>query len=199
MKIVSIDIGYHHLGIVEAILNEAHELTVTRSKLVNLTRIPHIKVKMCDCHIPHTNEIADLVAHFIQEYGEWLDEADKILIERQPPTGLTQIETLLLFLYRSKTKLVSPNSMHKHFCIRNYDYERRKEMTIKIAEPYLQESSTFHALERKHDIADAVCMIIYETHKDRERYRIKCINRTLPFDNYRYENNLRKTSRYFEH
>ena len=199
MIIVSIDVGYHHLGIVESFINDAHEITVTRSDLVNLTKLPHTKVNRCDCCIPHTREVADLIAHFIQEYGEWLDTADRLLVERQPPTGLTQIETLLLYIYRQKTVLISPNSMHKHFYIGTYDYERRKEMTVRIAEPYMKDSEWFLNLERKHDIADAVCMIIFNTHKDRETYRIKCLDRTLPFENYRHEHNVRTTSRYFEH
>lgn len=199
MIVVSIDIGYHHLGIVETFLDEGHNIFVNRIALVDLQRLPHKKIKRCECCIPHTNEVADLMAHFIQEYGEWLDEADQILVERQPPTGLTQIETLLVFLYRKKINLVSPNSMHKHFAIGAYEYERRKEMTIKIADPYLINSELYQSLERKHDIADALCMVIFHTHPERNRKRIAALDRTLPFDNYKYESPIRKTSRYFEH
>ena len=49
--------------------------------------------------------------------------------------------------------LVSPVSMHTHFGMRHLNYDERKERTVSIEGeiPY----------ERKHDIADALCMIVY--------------------------------------
>lgn len=60
-------------------------------------------------------------------------------------------------MFRDKVKLISPVSMHLHFGIRNLDYDERKERTISLTERCLKEEIPY---ERKHDIADAVCMTI---------------------------------------
>ncbi len=190
MKIISIDVGYHNMAMVEIKADEDMNLAVDAVHVINITKIPHKRVCRHECTIPHTSEVADLMAHFIQEYEDILNEADLILIERQPPTGLTQIETLLLYLYRSKTRLVSPNSMHCHFNIGHFEYERRKESTIKLAESYLD---GFENLGRVHDASDAVCLAIFHTHRERERIRLRKVDRSLPFDMYRYENRIRET------
>jgi len=54
--------------------------------------------------------------------------------------------------------LVSPVSMHTHFGMRHLSYEERKERTVSIASKYIHEEIPY---ERKHDIADALCMIVY--------------------------------------
>jgi hypothetical protein len=76
MKIVGIDIGYHNLGLVTTEINDDFIPVVTYCKRVNITNI------RCPggCNIPHTNEVADLVAHFIKEYSEILNLADTILL-----------------------------------------------------------------------------------------------------------------------
>ena len=188
MLVVSIDIGYHNLGLVKSFVDEkTFEIKILEIFKIDLTKLPHKKIKKSDCKLYHTLEVADLVAHFIQEYDEYLQEADKILIERQPPTGLTQIETLLLFLYRSKTELVSPNSMHKHFHINFLEYETRKERTIEIAESFLENFENYQELSRKHDVSDAVCMIIFRFAKDKEKYRLSQVDKGLPFDRFIYQ------------
>ena len=101
--------------------------------------------------------------------------------------GLTQIETLLLFLYRDKTELVSPNSMHKHFGINFLDYELRKKKTIEISESLLENIEDYQQLSRKHDIADAVCMIIFKFARDKEKFRLSKIDKSLPFSNFIYQ------------
>ena len=197
MKIISIDVGYHNLGLVKAVIDETYEITVEDIFLIDLQKLPHRHIHRSDCKLYHTNELADLMAHFIQEYGHLLYEADKIFIERQPPTGLTNIETLLLFLYRKKTELVSPNSMHKHFMIGHLEYEKRKERTIELSNKFLEHIESYKKLERKHDIADAVCMIIFKNSSNKEKYRLSNIQKGLPFSDFIYngEYNIPETSR----
>jgi hypothetical protein len=179
--IVGIDIGYHNLGLVQVSLNETFEPSVHYVKRINIT---NIKCLRAQCKIPHTNEVADLMGHFIQEYGHLLDSADTILLERQPPGGLTSIETLLLYLYRPKTELISPNSMHKHFGIGFLSYESRKIETERITQKYFKNFLNYENQVRKHDMADAMCLILYYTHKDREKYRLKNIQPVVSFDQY---------------
>jgi hypothetical protein len=186
MKITSIDVGYHNLGLVKAFIDDTYEITVEQIFTVDLPKLPHRQIKRQDCQLNHTSELADLMAHFIQEFGHLLDEADKILIERQPPTGLTSIETLLFYLYRNKTELISPNSMHKHFMIGQLEYEKRKERTVEFSSQLLENFEFYKELERKHDIADAVCMIIFYNSTNKEKYRLEHIDKSISFDQFRY-------------
>jgi hypothetical protein len=188
MIAISIDIGYHNLGLVKSQIDDVtFEIKIKEIFKIDLKSLPHRKVNRWDCKLEHTNEVADLVAHFIQEYGDYLEEADKILIERQPPTGLTQIETLLLYLYRHKTELISPNSMHAYFKINCLEYETRKERTIEFSESFLENFEEYQELSRKHDIADAVCMIIFRFARDKEKYRLSQVDKSLPFSHFIYQ------------
>lgn len=169
---------------------EDFDFTVKSADLIDITKIPHRRVCSRDCKIPHTHEVADMMAHFVQEYGHILDTADTILVERQPPTGLTQIETLLLYLYRNKTVLISPNAMHSHFGINHYEYDRRKVYTVEIADTHLSHFETYSGTSRKHDLADAVCFILFHLHPLKEKARLRKLDRTLPFHTYKYEGTL---------
>jgi hypothetical protein len=62
-------------------------------------------------------------------------------------------------MFKEKVLLVSPVSMHVHFGMRHLDYEERKERTVAIAEKYIEGGIPY---ERKHDIADALCMIVFD-------------------------------------
>ena len=188
MIVVSIDIGYHNLALVKSIVdNNNFEINILEIFKIDLTKLPHKKVSRWDCTLYHSNEVSDLFTHFVQEYGDYLNEADKILIERQPPMGLTNIEALFMFAYRHKIELISPNAMHKHFHINVLDYERRKERTIEISKGFLENFQEYQELSRKHDIADAVCMIIFRFAKDKEKYRLSQVDKSLPFNHFIYK------------
>ncbi len=164
MKILAIDIGYHNMGLVLAESLTGPSITIEYMKKVSLEDYKYLK----------TNDFVDLVPLFVEDHQHIFDAAEKILIERQPPGGFTNIEILLHYMFRDKVKLISPVSMHLHFGIKNLDYDERKERTISLAERCLKEEIPY---ERKHDIADAVCMIMYDNFKcathifDRFRYR----------------------------
>jgi hypothetical protein len=162
MLIVSIDIGYYNLGFVKATVGEDGIPHVHHAQKVDITMYTHTRVPFCDCTLHHTREMADYVMHFIQEFREHFDEADRVLVERQPPGGFGAIEALILATFREKTQIISPNAMHKHFNIGHLDYEHRKIKTQEIAEPYLCEIETYTRLTRKHDVSDAMCMILYQ-------------------------------------
>tara|TARA_R110002073_G_scaffold123085_4_gene266428 strand:- start:432 stop:989 length:558 start_codon:yes stop_codon:yes gene_type:complete len=180
MLYTAIDVGYKNMGLIQM---EVPGWTPTFMKKIDISRIPHNCVQMCNCKIPHTNETADHVAHFIQEYRDLLDKSDIILIERQPPLGLTNIEAILFFVFRDKMKLISPNSVHYHFGFGHLDYEHRKERVVNIASKYI----TLPDIERKHDIADAFCMILFEVQKEQVKFKRVEELKKLPFDNYRFD------------
>ncbi len=148
MKILAIDIGYHNMGLVLAEAGNGPKIDVEYAKKVSLGEYKYI----------HSNDFVDLIPLFIEDHRYLFDAADKILIERQPPMGFTNIEILLHYMFKEKVILVSPVSMHVHFGMRHLDYDQRKERTISIAEKYFDGEIPY---ERKHDIADALCMIVY--------------------------------------
>jgi hypothetical protein len=148
MKILAIDIGYHNMGLVLAESGRGHKIEVEFMKKVSLEDYKYI----------YSNDIVDLVPLFVDAHKYIFEAADTILIERQPPGGFTNIEVLLHYMFKDKVVLVSPVSMHTHFGMRHLNYDQRKESVVKIANKYLKEDIPY---DRKHDIADALCMIIY--------------------------------------
>lgn len=168
MIIVGIDVGYTNLGLVSVQVDKEYNIIPTFVKRINLRNV------RCHClDVPHTNEVGDLVAHFIHVYQHLFDEADVILVERQPPGGLTNIESLLFYIFRNKIVLISPNSLQKHFGINFYEYERRKVEIEKLATPYLDTFQSFTGQVRKHDMADALCLILFYVADDKKRYLLK--------------------------
>jgi len=129
MRVLSIDIGYHNMGLVLAECGNGPKISVEYIKKINLEDYKYIK----------SNDIVDLVPLFVDAHEHIFESADKILIERQPPGGFTNIEVLLNYMFKDKVILVSPVSMHTHFGMRHLNYEARKERTVEIANKYLNE------------------------------------------------------------
>jgi hypothetical protein len=116
------------------------------------------KVSLEDYKYLRSNDFVDLIPLFVEDHQDIFDSVDKILIERQPPGGFTNIEILLHYMFKDKVILISPISIHTHFGMRHLDYEERKDRSIRLAEKYTNIDIPY---ERKHDIADAFCMIVY--------------------------------------
>lgn len=136
-------------------------LAVKKAVCVDLTRMPHNRVKRGACTLYHSRAMTDRVDHFVQEYADVLDSADVVLIERQPLTGLTCVQELLHKAYRSKAVICSPNTLHAWMGINDRDYEARKEATVARARPYLEGFDDFDHNDRKHDMADALCFALW--------------------------------------
>lgn len=151
MKVLAIDIGFHNMGLVLAESLSGPKITVEFLKKVSLEDYKYIK----------SNDFVDTIPLFVEDHQSIFDSADKILIERQPPGGFQNIEILLHYMFKEKVLLVSPVSMHVHFGMRHLNYDERKERTVCIAEKYIS-NNMMDQYERKHDIADALCMIVYD-------------------------------------
>jgi hypothetical protein len=174
MKILSIDIGIINLGYVYAdvipvvsncLKNKYYQgyregINIIKYDKVDITNVLHTSVSRCNCTLYHESCIPDYVDHFIQENALMFDSADIILIERQPPVGITNVQDLLFTRFRKKVIMISPNTIHAYFSM-SKDYDIRKQQSEKIANEYI----TIHGT-RKHDIADALLMLIYRINKD---------------------------------
>lgn len=187
MKVLSIDIGITNLGFCYSEikfpsilgskyknlkLNENYSfdnvkdsITVLKCNRIDITKIKHNTVKICDCTLHHERCIPDYLDHFIQEHQAMFDECDTLLLERQPPVGITNVQDLLFTKFRSKVLLVSPNTVHKYFGLPS-DYMERKVVSESIALGFLENFDKFTLNSRKHDISDAMLMIIYYFKKE---------------------------------
>ena len=180
MKIVSIDIGIINLGMVCAEVTWEN-IVVEDVHLVDITK----SCRHINCTLNHTNHMVDRIDHFIQEYKHVLDKADKILVEKQPIQGLISVEQLLFDRLRDRVIFIHPVSMHKHFNIRNLSYDERKEYLVLKTKTYL-EGTLYDKVERKHDIADAMAMIIYWRRNAGPRVHREMGKPGTPFDKFLY-------------
>jgi hypothetical protein len=168
---IGIDVGVINLGFVKAHVHmETNVVKIVETHCIDLTQLKHEVVPLKECKLWHSKDMFDRIQHLLQEYGDFLKDSDLILIERQPIVGLVHVEQLIYGAFRDKAILVSPNSMHKWMNINTLDYDQRKVKTVEKAEPYMSHFSLWHAKERKHDMADAVCLILFHCHKEYEKH-----------------------------
>jgi hypothetical protein len=175
LKVLSIDIGITNLGYVYSIFDLDNEINsikinfmktnndfieIVKCDRVDITNVKHHRIPFCECKLHHDYCIPDYVEHFIQEQQEMFSESDVIIIERQPPTGITNVQDLIFSKFRDKVQLISPNKIHKYFNM-SKDYSIRKKESETISEYYLSRFKKFTNNVRKHDISDAMLMLIY--------------------------------------
>ena len=162
MRVLAVDVGIVHLALVDATLG-AHVVDAVHSvHLVNLTKLKHTRTKECECALPHTKELGDRLAHFLQEYGHLFARADAVLVERQPITGLQSVQMYLHQSYRSKVHLLSPNTMHKFYNM-SRSYQHRKVQAVAIMNSICQQrgfdiAAACAGMPRQHDVADALLL-----------------------------------------
>lgn len=160
MYVLSIDVGFEHLGLIGAEVSEDYSLdTITLCKLVNIKKL----VTECrdhSCTLRHDLCITDYMYHFFNAYKEDFERCDLIVVERQPPKGFIAVQELIIYRYRDKTILVSPNSIHKYFSMPKTQ-EFRKMFTVSFANPKLSKFLDYERSNRKHDMSDAYCQLVY--------------------------------------
>lgn len=162
--IVSIDIGFEHMGVIGAQVFEDYTLdTITFCKLVNIKKLV-TECSMDNCELKHSLCITDYMYHFFKIYGDHFERATHIVIERQPPKGFIAVQELIIYRYREKTTLVSPNSIHKHFTMPKVQ-KLRKMFTVCMANNRLSKFLDYANSPRKHDMSDAYCQLMYFLNK----------------------------------
>lgn len=170
MYIVSIDIGIHNMGTVYLNVNDiTWEPEILEVYLDNIQGLC-LNCFCNQCPLNHEKCFVDYVDHYLLKYKTIFDNADVIIIERQPPTGFIVIQELILQHYRNKVKIIQPQSVHKFFCISDLNYDQRKEYTTNVAMKYLKTFETFLSSKRKHDISDALCQALYFISTEKEKY-----------------------------
>jgi hypothetical protein len=163
-----------HFGISLSIINEDFTLReIIWVDNIDITKYKHTKCTVDKCALYHTKTFNDWIDHTIQENREYFEESDMIIIEKQPPQGFVVVEQLIFSKYRRKTTLISPQSVHKFLNFFDLDYEKRKELSIKIGDRYLSPELIDRAktFDRRHDISDSICMLLYFINKKQEEYK----------------------------
>ena len=199
--VLSIDIGIENFGISLTFLNKDFTLyEIGMIDIINIQKFSHNNVCKKNCKLQHTKTFCDWINHVFQEYNIVFEKADYILIERQPPCGLVGIEQLIFSKWRDKSILLSPNSMHKFFNIGVFDYEQRKLKTEEIAKEIILKHSKliyeFLSYERKHDISDSICLMLYWIYNKQQEYI--SIQKKMEMDNLCYRNSNLTLDEYFE-
>ena len=179
MLYIGIDIGYTNLAIVLVETDDDRTiLDVPVIRRIDIAQCSHDRVALCDCKLHHSNHVVDKIAHVFQEYADMFEKADSIIVERQPPCGMTHIESLLLFKFREKTVLISPNSVHKHFKM-SHDYDERKKQVVSMGWAFTMEtgerrgetinpSLLIRYRRRLHDIFDALLIVRYHLMREKQ-------------------------------
>ena len=183
-KILSIDIGIHHLAFSYCLVNEDFTFErIERVELIDISVFSHKKVSKKYCKLYHDKNFCDWIEHVFQEYDEF-EESDYILIERQPPMGLVAIEQLIFSKYRNKSILIHPISVHSFFNIShlsNCDYEKRKvrseeicyELLLKNKNKYNGTIEKLISFSRQHDVSDTILFMLYWIDKKQKEYTLK--------------------------
>lgn len=99
--------------------------------------------------------------------GPLAREADVVLIERQPPTGIGTITAFWYSRYRDKIVLVHPRSVHKMFGMGHLSYDMRKRASVDIASKFIPDLGAGGGGRRVHDVADALVMICFHVRATR--------------------------------
>lgn len=201
MKILSIDVGIINFGMVGANLKDDYlerkevilECEIFFCEYVDITQLG-IECKDPNCVLFHDKLITDYMLHLFEKFKEVFDSVDKIIIERQPINGLIIIQELIIRKYREKSELVHPSSMHAFFGIRKYNCDERKEFTEKIATEYLGHLKIFVFNERRHDMADAFCILYFYLTKKRKEFENK--NLLLNTSNTDYDRTITDLSQF---
>lgn len=211
IRVLSIDIGIINLGYVYSeieidlnfgskykatlynenhLLNNSHqEIKIIDCNRVDITNVKHNKVPFCMCKLHHDRCIPDYLDHFIQE-TKYFEECDILILERQPPVGITNVQDLLFKLFRDKVKMISPGSVHKYFGLPTGEkdsYVTRKQLSEDLSEKYLENFTSFTENTRKHDISDAMLMTIYYYKTIKTELIEKYEQKTNQFEQFRFK------------
>lgn len=148
MVYVGVDIGHSNMGVAvcsahdgpfEVLFLDKYDLNVYKGPL-------HTRV----------NAFFDCVLAPLLEFHRGCTVA----IEIQPPTGLVNVEYVLLTrLMGQRVERVHPKSLHVFLNMTHLDYEQRKDHVTRLADGFILNPVMRHkfaSMIRKHDVADAI-------------------------------------------
>jgi hypothetical protein len=186
MSIISFDVGIKNLAFVvvqvqpaffahreklqllsaddfcQAVL-DAQFLQIIHTRHVDLNQAVHShqQIDPSACELAHGPLICDKVAHFLQDhrplFNDWC--LSTCVVEVQPLTGITSVETLLHHEFRPILERVSPNAMHKWLGTNRLSTYFRKQKILETTRPFLQRWLTCQD-DWQHQ-CDALMFVLY--------------------------------------
>ena len=154
--VIGIDVGIRNLAMAVGTCTASYtDLTITAVERVNLMST----CTEAGCTLHHSGMAADCVAHFLRARAAVFAEADVVVIERQPPGGLRDVEQVLLVHLRDKAVVMAPQTMHVAIGSNGLPYVERKLAAIARASLQVPDLATRFA-PKADDPADAVCFVI---------------------------------------
>lgn len=200
LHLMAVDVGVINLAIAHGTCRADYTaLHVTDIEVLNTMVFEHCRVQEDTCPLHHTGTASDRVAHVVQERQHLFDRAHTIVIERQPPGGLRDVEQVLMTMFRNKSVLVSPRTMHVFIGSNQLEYAGRKRMAIEracVVAPWIVDRFP----DKPDDAADAVCLMLTHVHAKRMQHvlhrrtqaaRVHAHERGLDFAMYRFEGSAR--------
>lgn len=160
MRILSFDVGVSNLAYVMVELDEKHRTVKLKdAACVNIKKfVCKHNTRQGGCPLFHSNTSFDRMAHFFVQHEHRFMSADRVLIERQPPVGLTDVEQILFGHFRQNAELVHPRSLMTWLGARGASRAERKAMAVDRIAPYA--TGAFAHLEGNNHVADAFCYVL---------------------------------------
>ena len=196
MLILGVDIGVLHLAIAGVETAADYQgAVVVHVELINTMHLEHERVPAAHCLLHHTGMAADRVAHVVQQRQPLFDRAHCIVIERQPPGGLRDVEQVLLVMFRAKAVVMCPQTMHAHIGSSQKTYPVRKALAVLFASQFVPDLACRFP-GKTDDVADAVCLAMTHVHaqaavvaaaKARAAAAAQAASRGLDLEGFRYE------------
>ena len=172
IKFASIDIGFNNLGIVWGRLNLSYtRIYFDKFELVDLFTVN----AESSCSSGYSHTVDKMKEKFCKKGKEYFKDEDYIFIEYQPLSGLRTVQEFLVMKFEKKVHFAHPKAMHKHFKISSLDYEMRKCWVSRHSTSYMNLNffKDWLALERKHDISDAMCIALFKIRQLKKDYKKK--------------------------
>lgn len=172
--IVCFDAGITHVGMVlaEADDDAWSNLRVMQVACVDLAAVEHRRVPRCECTLRHDKTLASRFAHFLQEHEATIGAATDVIVEQQPPGSAGQVFEQLLLFSVPRASTVHPRSVHVFHGYSHLEYDGRKQAAERVAAPLL-EGCAHGSLTRSHDVADAVCILLFVAEKRRRAAAVR--------------------------
>lgn len=178
MHVVCIDVGIINMGVVCVNVDESRPGVPHHPFTLKVNRLERVDITSFDEKV---KELAHRMRLFFDHFQKEFDEADHILVERQPLCGCIAVQELILYRFPEKTEFLSPSQMHRCIKIQHLTYEERKVATVFAARHLLcnhtRALAGFEALGRKHDVADAICLLYFWLVRSKEH----------PFEKFNYK------------